>query len=181
MLQEIRERAQGWFAWIIVLLISIPFALWGIQEYLGVGKEPLVAEVNGQQIKERELDMMVHRQQSAADDLARGQGDRRKEVLDAMVAEILFAQAAAEMKLRVGDDAVDATIHSLPGMTRNGRFDEVAYRQELGRQGLSDVAFRDRVQRFLVMDQLSEGLRGSALTGKSWKMSTRKCTKRLKN
>jgi peptidyl-prolyl cis-trans isomerase D len=162
MLQEIRERAQGWFAWIIVLLISIPFALWGIQEYLGVGKEPTVAEVNGQQIKERELDMMVHRQQSVADESARGQGDRRKEVLDGMVAEILFAQAAAEMKLRVGDDAVDATIHSLPGMTRNGRFDEAAYRQELGRQGLSDVAFRDRVQRFLVMDQLSEGLRGSA-------------------
>jgi peptidyl-prolyl cis-trans isomerase D len=31
MLQAIREKAQGWIAWAIVILISIPFALWGIQ------------------------------------------------------------------------------------------------------------------------------------------------------
>ena len=162
MLQEIRERAQGWFAWAIVVLISIPFALWGIQEYLGVGKEPVVAEVNGQQIKERELDMMVHRQRANGDESERSQVERRKEVLDAMVMEILLVQASEDMKLRAGDDTIDATIHSLPGMMRNGRFDEGAYQQEIGRQGLSDRAFRDRVQRFLVMDQLSEGVRGSA-------------------
>ena len=162
MLQEIRERAQGWFAWAIVILISIPFALWGIQEYLGVGKEPVVAEVNGQQIKERELDMMVHRQRSNGDESERSQVERRKEVLDAMVMEILLVNAGEDMKLRAGDDTIDATIHSLPGMMRNGRFDEAAYQQEIGRQGLSDRAFRERVQRFLVMDQLSEGIRGSA-------------------
>ena len=47
MLQTIRERAQGWIAWLIVILISIPFALWGIQSYLGVGGEPIAATVNG--------------------------------------------------------------------------------------------------------------------------------------
>ena len=162
MLQEIREKAQGWFAWAIVVLISIPFALWGIQEYLGVGKEVVVAEVNGQEIKERDLDLLVHRTRSDSNDSERSQLDRRKEVLDAMVAEMLIVQAADAMKLRAGDDTIDATIHSLPGMMRNGRFDDVAYQQELGRQGLSDRAFRERVQRFLVMDQISEGIRGSA-------------------
>ena len=162
MLQEIREKAQGWFAWAIVVLISIPFALWGIQEYLGVGKDVVVAEVNGQEIKERDLDLLAHRARSDGNDSERSQLDRRKEVLDAMVVEMLIVQAADAMKLRAGDDTIDATIHSLPGMMRNGRFDDVAYQQELGRQGLSDRAFRERVQRFLVIDQISEGIRGSA-------------------
>ena len=47
MLQAIRERAQGWIAWLIVILISIPFALWGIQSYTGFGGEPEAAIVNG--------------------------------------------------------------------------------------------------------------------------------------
>ena len=37
MLQEIRERAQGWIAWFIVILISVPFALWGISSYFDGG------------------------------------------------------------------------------------------------------------------------------------------------
>jgi hypothetical protein len=55
MLQEIKERAQGWVAWAIVILISIPFALWGIQSYLGVGGEPVVAKVGGTEITERQF------------------------------------------------------------------------------------------------------------------------------
>ena len=56
MLQTIRDRAQGWIAWAIVILISIPFALWGIQEYLGVGSQPVIASVNDREITEAELD-----------------------------------------------------------------------------------------------------------------------------
>jgi peptidyl-prolyl cis-trans isomerase D len=53
MLQEIRERAQGWVAWAIIILISIPFAFWGIDSYFGGGAEPVVASVNGTDITER--------------------------------------------------------------------------------------------------------------------------------
>ena len=34
MLHFIRERAQGWVAWFIVGLITIPFALWGVNSYI---------------------------------------------------------------------------------------------------------------------------------------------------
>ncbi len=56
MLQSIRERAQGVVAWVIVILISVPFALWGIQEYLGTGSAPPMATVNDLEITEREFD-----------------------------------------------------------------------------------------------------------------------------
>ena len=59
MLQTIRERAQGWIAWVIVILISVPFALWGIQSYLGESGEPVAATVNGVEIATRDLDRRV--------------------------------------------------------------------------------------------------------------------------
>lgn len=44
MLVKIREKLHGAFAWAILLMITIPFALWGIQNYVDVGKErPVVS------------------------------------------------------------------------------------------------------------------------------------------
>jgi len=50
MLTQIRERATGWLAWVIVILITIPFALWGVQSYFGNPADIPVATVNGEEI-----------------------------------------------------------------------------------------------------------------------------------
>ena len=49
MLQNIRDRATGWIAYVIVIGISIPFALWGIDQYF-TGGNIIVAEVNDTKI-----------------------------------------------------------------------------------------------------------------------------------
>ena len=46
MLIEIRDRASSLVAYVIIGLLIISFALWGIQEYFGGGGAPAVAEVN---------------------------------------------------------------------------------------------------------------------------------------
>ena len=55
MLHFIRERAQGWVAWFIVGLISIPFALWGVNSYITGPSDIIVASVNGEPIKQAEF------------------------------------------------------------------------------------------------------------------------------
>jgi peptidyl-prolyl cis-trans isomerase D len=164
MLQEIRERAQGWFAWAIVVLISIPFALWGIQEYLGFGRVPVLAKVNGQEITERDLDNAMHRQRPQAGEVdpEGGQAQRRQTVLDGMISETLLVQATDAMKMRVGDAAVVGAIRSVPAFQRDGHFDMPAYQQVLRQQGMQEAAFEQQLRRLLVTDQLVEGIRGSA-------------------
>jgi peptidyl-prolyl cis-trans isomerase D len=165
MLQEIRERAQGWFAWAIVILISIPFALWGIQEYLGVGSIPVVAKVNSQEINERDLDLAVHRQRPESGepvDAETGLAQRRQAVLDGMIRETLLVQAAEAMKMRASDATVVATIHSVPAFQRDGQFDVPVYQQALRQQGMAEATFEQQLRRLLVTDQLVEGIRGSA-------------------
>lgn len=164
MLQEIREKAQGWFAWAIVALISIPFALWGIQEYAGIGRVPVLAKVNGQEITERDLETAMHRQRREPGEVDPdgGQAQRRQAVLDGMIREALLVQATDEMKMRVGDAGVVAAIRAVPAFQRNGHFDMPAYQQILRQQGMQEAAFEQQLRRLLVTDQLVEGIRSSA-------------------
>ena len=66
MLTEIRDRATGWIAWIIVIIISIPFALWGVNEYFAGGASLSVAVVNGQEIEQQDYRLALEERRSMA-------------------------------------------------------------------------------------------------------------------
>jgi peptidyl-prolyl cis-trans isomerase D len=55
MLQSIRDNAQGTFVWIIVGLIVISFALFGLGSYLSGASKIVAASVNGVDISGTEL------------------------------------------------------------------------------------------------------------------------------
>lgn len=162
MLQTIRERAQGWIAWVIVIFISIPFALWGIQSYLGVGTEPVVATVNGTEITEREFDhhyrgfrARLRERLGAAyrpglfdDNLMRGQ------VLDQMIRDALLMQTAEELGLRASDRELRGSILSDPAFRKDGHFDNATYEHMLELQGMVPQQFEDELRRQIVSTQL---------------------------
>jgi peptidyl-prolyl cis-trans isomerase D len=53
MLQTIRDYFSGIFSWIIIAMIGVPFALWGINQYTDKGgKASDVALVNGEGISQ---------------------------------------------------------------------------------------------------------------------------------
>jgi len=164
MLQSIRDRAQGWFAWLIVTLISVPFALWGIQEYLGVGAEPVMASVNGQDITEREFESSYGRFRRS---LRQQLGDAyradlfeesklRADVLNSMVRDELVKQAADAMGVRAGDALVRGSIAAMPGFQVNGRFDTAAYERTLRQIAGSELVTEHELE---TMVRLQEQMR----------------------
>lgn len=172
MLQAIRERAQGWIAWVIVILISIPFALWGIQSYIGGGSESIVASVNGEEITERELN---RRFQDFRNELRERLGGAyrpelfddaklRQEVLEEMIRNNLILHASMDMGLRAGDEQVRAAILAVPAFRRNGKFDKESYERVLRYQGLSPEQFERRVRGSLMTSQLSRVVNSSEIT-----------------
>ncbi|HEB97771.1 MAG TPA: peptidylprolyl isomerase [Sedimenticola thiotaurini] len=169
MLQDIRERAQGWIAWFIVILISVPFALWGIQSYLGGGSEPVVAKVDGQEITERDFDVAYRnfrerlRQQLGKDYRPELLDEKllRKQVLDAMIRDRLIMQASEKMGLSAGDDLVRAAIMAIPSFQVNGRFDQQAYERSVRSRGLTPAGFEAQMRQALISEQLSKAVRNS--------------------
>jgi len=162
MLQTIRERAQGWVAWVIVIFISIPFALWGIQSYLGVGAEPVVATVNGIEITERALDGQYREFRVRLRDRL-GAAYRpelfddktmRAQVLAQMIRDSLLTQTAQDLGLRVSDRELRGAILSDPAFQKSGRFDNATYEHMLALQGMSAPQFEDALRRQVVSTQL---------------------------
>jgi peptidyl-prolyl cis-trans isomerase D len=166
MLLEIRERAQGWIAWAIIILISVPFALWGIQSYLGVGGEPVVATVNGTDITERQFSrnvqqtrMQLRDRLGAAYDPELFGGQRmREQVLDGMIRDAVLLDASLSMGLRVSDQAVRAAILSEPAFQRDGAFNNEAYERVLSLQGLTPTTYEEQLRRRLLSTQLSRAV-----------------------
>jgi peptidyl-prolyl cis-trans isomerase D len=171
MLQTIRERAQGWIAWAIVILISIPFALWGIQSYLGTGSEPVVAEVNGVEITERELDFR-YRESRARLREQLGAAFRpelfdektmRGQVLDQMIRENLLLQTAHDLGLRASDQELRTAIAGNPAFQADGRFDNATYERMLEVQRMSPPQYEESLRQRIVGSQISRAIVASAL------------------
>ncbi|MCP3663043.1 MAG: peptidylprolyl isomerase [Gammaproteobacteria bacterium] len=164
MLQAIREKATGWIAWIIVILISIPFALFGIHSYLGGGGVPIVASVNDRDIDEREFernyrDFRQNLRQRLGKDYRPELIDEallRKEVLDSMIRNELILEASLEMGLYAGDQQVKASILTLPGFTVDGKFNNQAYERAIQSQGLTPAGFEAQIRRAIMSQQLSD-------------------------
>ncbi|NKN32212.1 SurA N-terminal domain-containing protein [Marichromatium bheemlicum] len=162
MLQSIRDRAQGWIAWVIVILISVPFALWGIQSYLGISGETVTATVNGIEITERDLDRRVQQTRmelrerlgAAYDPAAFATADLRRMVREEMIREVLLVEVAQRLGLRVSDQELKLRILSEPAFQHDGRFDNEAFQRLLQLQGLSERQFVEQLRQQLTGTQL---------------------------
>ncbi len=170
MLQAIREKAQGWIAWAIVILISIPFALWGIQEYLGVGGEPEVAVVNGDPITQRMLDQ---RTRDFRENMRFSMGENfnpvlfedstlKPRVLEAMIEEKVLTDTSNNWNLRTSDLQARAYIAAVPAFQRDGQFDQQAYDAVVRNRGMSRAGFEQSVRQELAVSQLRGGIRETA-------------------
>lgn len=170
MLQSIRNRSQGWFAWAIVILITIPFALWGIQEYVGGGREPAAATVNGVEIPQREVQrtMQMHRQRllaalgDNADPALLDSLRLREMAREGLIENELLFQAAESAGFRISDVQLVSQIHSIPAFQEEGAFSPEAYEQALRNQGMLPGGFEPMLRRELLVEQLKRGIEESA-------------------
>lgn len=169
MLQNIHDRAQGWLAWIIVGLICIPFALWGIQEYFGGGGEVVVAEVNGADIElaEFQRNYQRYRQQIEAvfgDALGRdprSEEGLKQRALNQMVEALLKQQVGLETRMRISDAQVANKVRSMEAFQRDGKFAQDLYERQLQGAALTPSTFEEQLRRELLNEQLQDALEGS--------------------
>ena len=149
MLHFIRDRAQGWIAWFIVGLISIPFALWGVNSYVSGPSDTIVAEVNGEEITQTALLEAVQRYR---DQMRQMMGEEfnpemfdnaeiRYVVLDDLIDQQLIRSAGDELGLRISDRQIAQFIQQTPAFQRDGTFDSEQYQMVLARAGFTPTSY----------------------------------------
>ncbi len=172
MLQIIRDRAQGVFAWIIVGLISFPVALWGINSYFGGGGDDSVAEVDGVKISPRQVQSAYQQQRDRLQQMFGGKIPEnlfseevmKSQILDQLIEKEVLIKAAVDNGMRVGDRQLASLITGIEAFHNNGKFDSAQYERVLAQQGMSPKLFENRVRRDLIAAQISDAVVKSEFT-----------------
>ena len=154
MLMQIRERASGIVAYIIVILISIPFALWGIQEYLGGGSDQIVAEVGDTEITKRIFDSQVQEQRSrlrsilgqSFDALYQDEALLKQSVLDNLIENTLVNDETLGAGYKISNSQLFERIKSVPQFQVDGQFNQTRYDQLLASQRRGKVEFEEQLR-----------------------------------
>ena len=155
MLMQIREKATGIFAYIIVILIAIPFAFWGIQEYFTGPADQNVAEVNGEEIIKRAFDAQLQDQRSYLRSVYGAQADEifgeddsnlKQQVLDGMIQNILMNEEVDQAGYRTTNTRLFERIRSIPQFQKDGQFDAQTYERVLIAQQRTPVDFEAQMR-----------------------------------
>lgn len=173
MLQNIRDRAQGFIAWIVVALIVITFALWGIHSYIVGGSSTntnVAAKVNGQEVPFTAVTATYERlrqqqQMQMGADFSLSQSaetDLKKKALDQLIVSTVLTQAAVKSGFRVTDDQVNEALLLVPAFQINGQFSRQRFEEVLGSVLYSEDQFISDMRAEMMINQVKGGFVNSA-------------------
>lgn len=166
MLQSIRDRTQGWIAGVIVSLLILSFALWGIHSYLlGAGDNNVIAKVNGTEITKNQLSVAYERlRRQAQMQFGSNQLPERAEVglkdraLQALINLQVLEQASLNDNYRITGGQIDAFLQGMPEFQVKGEFSPVRFQQALSASLFSPSDFIELIKTTLLIDQPRLGI-----------------------
>ncbi|MBT7443031.1 MAG: hypothetical protein HN790_03590 [Methylococcales bacterium] len=156
MLQDIRERAQGWIAWVIVFIISIPFALWGIQSYLGGGGNTDVATLDGEGINGAEYRNAKTR---LREELPEQFPDTfiQQLALERVINQRLMNVEIQKQNYQINSQDIREAIAQTPNFIKDGKFNYELYNSVLSSAGLNAGQYESQIRRQAILAQFKGG------------------------
>ena len=175
MLELIRNHSKGWLAKLILAAITIPFALFGIDQYLsGAGANVPVSKINGDEISLQEysntLESVRTRMQSQSEqyDPTIFDGPAFKQsILDGLIMRRLVNAETVDENFQIGDKQLSDHILKMPEFQENGQFSEDVYQKTLEQNGLTASKLESSIRNDLVVQQARDDLASLAFAPKS--------------
>jgi peptidyl-prolyl cis-trans isomerase D len=158
MLQEIREKVHGVFASVILVFVCVLFGLWGIQNYLGGGKEAPIVSVGDRDFFQNDVNQAYQQYAQSLAGMKFDEETVRKQALAKLVRDEVLLQYVQDEKLIVSDDTAKDFIKTLQYFQKDGKFDKAQYQALLGSQGLSSDEFINRIKKALLMEQFQRSI-----------------------
>ncbi|MFZ3183346.1 MAG: SurA N-terminal domain-containing protein [Pseudomonas sp.] len=170
MLQDIRDKSQGWIAKTIIGVIVVLMAFTGVEAiFQATSNSQDAAEVNGEAISQNEL--------AQAADLQRRQMMQRlgkdfdasllddKMLKDAalkgLIERKILLQSAADAGFSLSPAALDQVILQIPAFQEGGKFNADLFDQRIRQQGFTRLQFRQALEKDILASQLQAGVAGS--------------------
>lgn len=149
---------------IVLAIIILPFAFWGVDSYRRSGDTEAPATVNGNKITQQDFENALRQQQERLRQMLGGNVDAsmfetpemKRAVLDNLVAQRLLVEQARSAGLVVSDDQLAQIIQSVDAFQVNGAFDKKRYEEALASQSMSPMMFEARLRDDLLGQQMRD-------------------------
>ena len=166
MMQSLRSGAQSTGARVLVLLIVLSFAGFGLESVLFGGSGTSVAEVNGIEITPQELQIAVENQKRQLMqifgeniDPAMLDDDRiSPRALEGLIERNLLLQQAEGQSLAASNKTIGALVASIDAFFVDGQFDPDQYKVVLANAGYTPERFRREQAQQIVLNQLQDAV-----------------------
>ncbi|ALE02746.1 SurA N-terminal domain-containing protein [Candidatus Pseudothioglobus singularis] len=168
MLSAIRNKSKGWVAYLIVGLITVPFALFGIQDYVSRSANNSIATVDGEDIdinvyyQELNTQQRNLQQQLGAAYTQEIDDAIKQTLLDSMINEKLIENYANSLDIVTLDDEVKSVIELNQAFSVDGEFSQDRYTQLLRLNSYSPAGYELAQSKSLTREQIKRNLSGSA-------------------
>jgi peptidyl-prolyl cis-trans isomerase D len=172
MLQSMRQSTQSTAAKVIIGLIVLSFAAFGLETLLPGGAGTAVAEVNGEEITPFALQEAVTQQKrqlvsilgDSIDPAMLDDERLQPRALDSLIQRALLLQKSTELKLVASDAQIAKSITSVAAFQLNGMFSPDAYKSVLANAGYTPERFRRAQAEDIVLTQLQTAVNQTEFT-----------------
>ena len=174
MLETIRNHARGWIAKVILGLIAVTFALFGVDSYMqgGGGSEQIVASVGKTKVSRQEYDRAL---QTQIDQMREAMGERfdrastetpefKKRVLQELLDRKALLLAAEQQGFQLNDQYFKSALMAIPAFEENGAFSQQRFEALLRQRNMTPADFEAEVRNsYLLETQVSPILFGTLI------------------
>lgn len=181
MLQSIRDGIQGWVSALIIGVICVPFAFWGVTSYFTGGGEVIVADVDGGEISQRAFQQAYQSRYQAEQRRLGNAADLidekalKLQVLEGMVSRESLTQHVLQSGYDISDAKLVEALRNNPYLQQDGEFSQSRYGQLLAALGMDAATYEESLRRSLRVGQLQTALSESAAVSEAevlrlWKL-----------
>lgn len=162
MLETIRNHAKGWIAKVILALIAVTFALFGVDSYMqgGGGSEQIVASVGKTKISRQEYDRVL---QTQIDQMREAMGEKfdrattetpefKKRVLQELLDRKALLLAAEQQGFQLNDQYFKNALLGIPAFEENGAFSQQRFEALLRQRNMTPADFEREVRNTYMLE-----------------------------
>ncbi len=166
MLQNLREKTQGFFAWVVIILIGGIFAFIGLGDYFRStrGASTDAAIVDGHPITWRSVENIYQRVLYEQDVPAGSEQSLKFQIIAALSQRLALLMGLQSQGFRISQEQLLDTIKKVPQFEVDGKFSKEQFKTILSRMGYAtEIDYIQDLSQDLLKNQLSEGLSVSTL------------------
>lgn len=161
MLEAIRKHAKGWAAKVILAVIAVTFALFGVDSYMQGGDgADIVAVVGEAKISRQEYSRELENQ---ADRMREAMGEKfdraitdtpefRKKMLDSLVERKALLLDAQQQGFQTPDRYLESVLVQIPAFQENGVFSPQRFEALLRQRNMTPAGFEKEVREAYVLE-----------------------------